>query len=362
MGSKGQRFFMKFSIITPIYGDTYKNLPYYFTCLKNQTFKDFEVILVFDGPNKGLKVAEELFKKYKFEGEIIIREFHEGACAARNAGAKQAKGKYFAFPGGDCYLAPSALQEWYDAFEKNPKINRIWGKYNIYDGLETYTIGMAPSDNNKVLYEAFKYSNYCDGTFPVRKTAFTLWDESLKSLNDWEWVVGQLSKTNFKGDDFLFIDKVFFEAEMPKIGGLSYDSRENFIQRAKYIKEKHKIPTYDKVVGTVNIDKKALEFSKKIKAEFVPNPSYREHRYKQVYSYGFNCKSDYSAMANTKIFNLPGDYERIIIWRDEDVKDFRDYPARLTLIEYFLKNKIKHIYRKPKLLNILGVKNVKERE
>ena len=80
----------KFSIVIPVY-----NVEEYIgRCLesvKNQTFKDYEVIVVNDGcTDKSIEVAKQYDVK-------IIKTEHVSVSEARNIGVKHAKGEYLIF-------------------------------------------------------------------------------------------------------------------------------------------------------------------------------------------------------------------------------------------------------------------------
>ena len=78
--------------------------------LKNQTFKDFEVIIVdADSKDKTKKKAYE-FKKY-FKNFKFIIEKRKGVSLARNVGAKAAKGDIFVFFDSDGTFDNNFLRE-----------------------------------------------------------------------------------------------------------------------------------------------------------------------------------------------------------------------------------------------------------
>lgn len=96
------------SIIIPVY----KAEKYIQNCLDsicNQTYKNFEVILVDDGsPDDSIKVAEEYLCKTNVRFRIV-RQQNLGAAAARNTGVRESKGKRIVFVDSDDYLTKSFL-------------------------------------------------------------------------------------------------------------------------------------------------------------------------------------------------------------------------------------------------------------
>lgn len=100
---------MLFSIVIPIY-----NSKYLTECLKsieNQTYTDFEVILVNDGSTD---FSVEVCKKYQYQHRrnvTLINQDNLGQIAARVNGYKAAKGKYVVSLDSDDCLAPCFLEE-----------------------------------------------------------------------------------------------------------------------------------------------------------------------------------------------------------------------------------------------------------
>lgn len=107
----------KISIIVPVYNvEGYLN-----NCIDsilNQTFKDFELILVNDGStDNSLKIC----KYYKnIDNRIcIINKENGGLSSARNAGLDIAKGEYIGFVDSDDYIHPQMYELLYNQIMKN---------------------------------------------------------------------------------------------------------------------------------------------------------------------------------------------------------------------------------------------------
>lgn len=83
----------------------------------NQTYTDFEVIVVDDGSTDN---TEEALKPY-FDRITYIRQDNAGAAAARNRGGEVAKGEYIAFQDSDDIWLPDKLKKQIAFFERNPQ-------------------------------------------------------------------------------------------------------------------------------------------------------------------------------------------------------------------------------------------------
>lgn len=107
----------KISIIVPVY----KVEPYIHKCVDsilNQTFKDFEVILVDDGsPDNCGKICDEYAKKD--ERIKVIHKENRGLSSARNAGLDIARGEYIGFVDSDDYIESDMYEILYNVIQNN---------------------------------------------------------------------------------------------------------------------------------------------------------------------------------------------------------------------------------------------------
>lgn len=84
----------------------------------NQTYQDFELIIVDDGSTDH---TEKLVKSFASEKIRYIRHAaNKGPSAARNTGIRSAKGNYIAFQDSDDEWMPDKLEKQIKAFEKAP--------------------------------------------------------------------------------------------------------------------------------------------------------------------------------------------------------------------------------------------------
>lgn len=108
----------KFSIIIPVY-----NVEKYIDgCLKsvmNQTYKDYEVIVVNDGTKDN---SMDIVKKYDVK---VIEQKNQGLSAARNTGVKHAKGDYLIFLDSDDSWNKDLLKELSKSIKNNPDVVRF---------------------------------------------------------------------------------------------------------------------------------------------------------------------------------------------------------------------------------------------
>lgn len=97
------------SVIVPVY-NAEKYLRQTLLSIQNQTFKDFEAILIDDGSSdrSGKICDEQAAADSRFK---VIHQKNSGVAAARNAGIEQSEGEFIAFlDADDCWL-PEKLEK-----------------------------------------------------------------------------------------------------------------------------------------------------------------------------------------------------------------------------------------------------------
>lgn len=108
---------VKISVIIPVYNAS-KYIDKCITSLLNQSFNEFEIILVNDGSDDG---SLEIIKGYseKFNNVICINQKNMGQGEARNKGIDIARGDYITFVDSDDWLSIECLQILYENIIKN---------------------------------------------------------------------------------------------------------------------------------------------------------------------------------------------------------------------------------------------------
>lgn len=101
------------SVIIPVYNVE----PYLERCIEsvlNQTFEDFELILVDDGSKDG---SSEICDRYadRCDKIIVIHQDNMGAGLSRNHGLEAARGNYIMFSDSDDYMECNLLKNLYEA-------------------------------------------------------------------------------------------------------------------------------------------------------------------------------------------------------------------------------------------------------
>ena len=99
-----------FTVVMPAYG-VEKYLKKAVDSIRNQTFKDWELIIVEDGsPDRTGELADGLAEKDP-RIRAVHHEKNKGLSQARNTGIRHAKGKYIWFMDPDDSVEESLLQD-----------------------------------------------------------------------------------------------------------------------------------------------------------------------------------------------------------------------------------------------------------
>jgi glycosyltransferase involved in cell wall biosynthesis len=191
------------SVIIPVYNHA-NDLIFCLQSLSNQTFKNFEVIIVDDGstdnPEAIFADAQKMFSRC-----TVLRQKNHGAPHARNTGAAQALGEFLLFLDADCTLRPDALEQFLYAFEQHPKASFSYSAFYF---------GWKLMHGVPFSKETLKQYNYIHTSSVVRRTAFPGFDESLKKFQDWDlWLtIAQ------RGGTGVLIEQPLFSIKPRKLG------------------------------------------------------------------------------------------------------------------------------------------------
>lgn len=180
------------SVVIP----TYKRVKTIDRCLKSilsQTFIDFEIIVVNDGPDDGTK--EVINNLDDCRVRYLEHSVNRGQSAARNTGIKAARGKFIAFQDSDDEWLPSKLEKQVKCILSAPPGTGIvyTEKYNSNDGLIEFTptrgFGKNPKEIRKELLKGSLITSQVAMVVSECFQKVGLYDESLRHLEDWDlWI------------------------------------------------------------------------------------------------------------------------------------------------------------------------------
>ena len=120
---------MFFSIILPIF-NAENTLENSLRSIKNQTFWDYEVLMIDDGSTDA---SEVICRKYA-EEDIRFKYYkrtNQGVSATRNYGLKLAQGEFISFIDSDDLYETGYLEEFYQLIKKYPDADNFWSGFRV---------------------------------------------------------------------------------------------------------------------------------------------------------------------------------------------------------------------------------------
>lgn len=196
---------MFFSIIIPVY-NAEKYLEECLHSICNQSFQNFEVIIIDDGSTDGSgKICDDYAKGR--ENIIVIHQHNNGIAYARKIGLQQAHGEFVFFVDADDYILDNALVR-VKTYIKTHKCDVVIFNYTDESGKIYRAWDMKPdfiySDNKKkevykILCSDFYLNSLCRKVF--RRALFDVNDE-LRSID-----------FAFRGEDLLISVPIFLRAK-----------------------------------------------------------------------------------------------------------------------------------------------------
>lgn len=174
-----------FSVITVTYNAA-KTLPATLRSVKEQTFKEYEYIVV-DGASK-----DETLQEVRQSGieHRLISERDRGIYDAMNKGLKVARGEYLIFlNAGDAFYAADTLQKTAEAIgDRRPDI--VYGETAIVDENRQFLMMRRLKAPEQLDWRSFAHGmTVCHQAFIVRRRIAPLYDLQYKYSADVDWCI-----------------------------------------------------------------------------------------------------------------------------------------------------------------------------
>lgn len=145
------------SVITPVY-NAGKYIESTIMSVRNQTFKEFEMILIDDCSTDNSREVIEKITQEDSRIKYILLEHNSGAAVARNTGIEAANGRYIAFLDSDDVWKNDKLKQQLNFMEKN--------NYAF-----TYTAFETITEDNKVIQKEVLVPESLNYTQLLKNTA-----------------------------------------------------------------------------------------------------------------------------------------------------------------------------------------------
>jgi glycosyltransferase involved in cell wall biosynthesis len=263
--------------VLSFYLPVYKKPPEVFEkCLESlfdMSFKDIEVICVFDGPDAEL---ESVARRYPVQSQVIE---HGGAPKARNVGFAMTKGSYVVAWDADCYAKPEMASMWMETFDRNPDAAFVYSGYEFANE-------MGSENSEQFDVYSLQCGNYIASMFPVKREFFPGWDESLKAGQDWDFWLSVVEK----GGKGIFIQGYGWLTEPSLRGSISFDgwSPERRDETIRIVREKHGIKQREIGIYGTQHYMKALHIAKLLDADILKGSGPSIDKYNLLINLGYS--------------------------------------------------------------------------
>lgn len=310
------------SFIVPVYQPNVALFEKVLKSLCVQSLKDWEAIFVLDGPCPEARTAIERSMKKVPNHYRIVEIEHGGAQKARNAGFPASNGNYVVFWDADCIIEPHTALAWVEILDRDKQYGFVYSGYKFLD--EKGAIPSEPFDPFLL-----RVRNYISSCFPLRRELFPGWNESLESLQDWDFWLSVVEK----GAVGKFMHGFAFSTAYPTPESISGKgcTPETWLERMDKVKAIHGIPIREVCVTSLHDKLDAIALAKSMGADYDDHPNDKPNHYKKIIQIGFSLK--------------PGEFERcaaawgkqhekVIFWTADDVETVYDGISLRALEEY----------------------------
>lgn len=123
---------MNVTIILPAYNRA-RFLNDALASIQQQTFQDWELVIVDDGSSDGTEALVERLRPTISQPLTFVRQQNQGAYGARNTGLDRAAGEHIAFFDSDDLWLPHHLKNCVDALRTNPDVDWVYGACRMVD-------------------------------------------------------------------------------------------------------------------------------------------------------------------------------------------------------------------------------------
>lgn len=183
----------KISVIMPVYNSE-KFLDESISSILNQSFKDFELIIINDkSTDFSLKIIKKYMRKDK-RIKLVNNEKNLGTVRSRNIGLKNAEGKYVAILDSDDISNSERLRLQYSYLEKNPHIFLV-GSSAVYINEQGEELCRFRKYNNyKILrWRLPKSCSIVHSSIMFRNEKNNFYNEDFKSAHDYNFYLDLLA-------------------------------------------------------------------------------------------------------------------------------------------------------------------------
>lgn len=161
----------KISVLMPAY-NAEKYIADSIQSIRNQTFKDFELIISDDASTDRTWEIIHKFKRKDKRIKIFRNNKNQYIAVNRNILVKHSKGKYIAWQDADDISINDRLQSQYDFMENNPGVGILGGFLQFFNEHGMTTVRRYAETDIELRNNIFKYSPVAQPTAMIRRKCF----------------------------------------------------------------------------------------------------------------------------------------------------------------------------------------------
>lgn len=204
------------SVVVPIY-NAGKKLDKCIRSILNQTYKEFELILVNDGSSDN---SMSICKKYQNKDNriILINKKNEGCIAARKRGVETSTSKYVMFVDADDWIARETIETLYNEAVENDVEITVCNTYKVVGNgrlfrseNKSHYFNEGKTFNKEEIYRDLVVAYFHGHPFPSSLCAKLYKKELLQSSGKY------LDRISFLGEDLFYNLEMFLKANKVKI-------------------------------------------------------------------------------------------------------------------------------------------------
>jgi glycosyltransferase involved in cell wall biosynthesis len=177
------------SVIMPVYNSA-NYLPQAIKSILNQTYTNFEFIIIDDGSTD---LSLQIIKKFaKIDERIVVihNKKNLGICLSLNKGIKLAKGNYIARMDSDDWSYPNRLLKQFVFMKKHPEVSVCGGSIRVCDNnLKIKSIRHYPISDKKIRENIFKINPFAHPAVMYKKQSIIKaggYNEKLFTVEDYD--------------------------------------------------------------------------------------------------------------------------------------------------------------------------------
>ena len=213
----------------------------------NQTYPEWECIIVDDGSTDNTKEIVQNYYLNRNRVKYLSLPRNRGPSAARNVGIKESRGEYLVFLDADDYISPTKIEKEVNVLENHPEVGWVYEKSLTIDDKSKQVIRRLPEmalkpkekpPEGRIFNKLLGRNLMPVNAVMIKKKIVEnvgLFDESLKSYEDWDLWLRVAIKYNIK-----FINETLAFVRL-RSHSLQSDSITFYSERIKVINKIYKM-------------------------------------------------------------------------------------------------------------------------